>query len=152
MAVERILDLVKVKHFEWVSPVVQAIWAPFLLKNSFYEVVHFHLFDHDVWFIVCWSGKWNLASKVTIQANCPLTFPFLSAMMHCTRLIFLLSNMCIWVKNVFGFFSASVNILSTEDVHFLLEMWNVLSRLQFLSFSFIFQRCFVNSTVNYSGL
>lgn len=152
MAVEKILDLVKVKHFEWVSPVVYAIWAAFLLKHSFYEVIHFDLFDHDVWFIICWSGKWNSASKVTIQGNCPLTFtfPFCYDALHVFNFSFVkymhLGEKCVW------FFSASVNILSTEEVHFLLEMWNVVSRLQFFGFSFVFQCCFVNSTVNYTGL
>lgn len=70
------LDLAKVKHFEWVIPVVHAIQTTFLSKRSFYEVVNFDLFDHHMWFIICWSGKWNSASKVTVQANCPLTFTF----------------------------------------------------------------------------
>lgn len=61
--------------------------------------------EHDVLFIICCPGKWNSASRVTIQANCSLTFtlPFCSHA-HCTCLIFLLSNMCILVKNAFFFF------------------------------------------------
>lgn len=126
---------------------------------SYCPLKAFILWGCSFWFVWSWCVIYHLGLESEIQqARLPFKpialwpSPFLSAMMQCMCLIFLLSNMCIWVKNVFVFFSASVNILSTEEAHFLLEMWNVVSRLQFFGFSFVFQCCFVKSTVNYTGL